>query len=132
MTAMSDYLENALADHVLRNQSWTLPANIYVGLFKASPNDDFSGSAQEVSGGNYARGTATFAAASGGTVSTSAAITFNQATADWGTITHIGLLNGTAFPGGTLLFHGSLTSSVIVNNGGIFEIPAGSLSVGLQ
>ena len=32
MTAMSNYLENKLIDHILRSTSFSAPSNIYVGL----------------------------------------------------------------------------------------------------
>ena len=47
MSAMSDYLENALINHIFRNTDFTRPANIYVALFTAAPND--AGGGTEVS-----------------------------------------------------------------------------------
>ena len=52
MSAMSDYLENKLIDHVFRGQSYTLPV-LYVGLLTSAPSD--AGGGTEVSGNAYAR-----------------------------------------------------------------------------
>lgn len=134
MTAMSDYLENALINHIFRNTDFTRPANIYVALFTAAPSD--SGGGTEVSGGSYARvAVATGAssgwdAASGGATANTNVVTFPTATADWGTITHVGFFD--ASTGGNLLFHGALTASKVVSSGDIFRFNAGEIDIALQ
>jgi len=132
MTAFSDYLENELLDHTLKNLAFTSPAAVYVALATASFADDNSGTANEISttGTAYARQAATFAAASGGSASTSATITYPTATANWGTITHFGIYD--ASTAGNLLYHGALTASKVINNGDTFEIQAGNLTVTLD
>jgi len=132
MTAFSDYLENELLDHTLKNLAFTSPSAVYVALATASFADDNSGTANEISttGTAYARQTATFAAASGGSASTSATITFPTATANWGTITHFGIYD--ASTAGNLLYHGALTASKVIDNGDTFEIQAGNLTVTLD
>ena len=132
MTAFSDYLENELLDHTLKNLAFTSPAAVYVALATASFADDNSGTANEISttGTAYARQAATFAAASGGSASTSATITFPTATANWGTITHFGIYD--ASTAGNLLYHGALTASKVINNGDTFEIQAGNPTVTLD
>jgi hypothetical protein len=87
---MTDYLENKTLDHTLGTTAYAKPAAVYVGLFTTAPAD--AGGGTEVSGGGYARKTATFAAATGGSTSNNADITFDVATANWGTITAIGVL----------------------------------------
>mgnify|MGYP001549555794 CR=1 FL=1 len=125
MSAFSDYLEDELLDHVLRNAAYTPPSAVYVGLHTTSPEDDDSGT--EVSGGGYARQAATFAAASGGSATTSATITFPEATADLGTITHFGLYD--AATDGNLLYHGALDSAKVIGTGDTFEIQSGNLTI---
>lgn len=127
MSAASDYLENALLDHVLKNTAYTQPTNLYVGLYTSSPADDDSGT--EVSGGSYARQTASFAAASGGSCSTDATITFPAATANWGTITHVSIHDASS--AGNLLFHGAVTSSKTIESGDTFQISSGNLTITL-
>ena len=86
-----------------------------------------AGGGTEVSGGAYARQAVTLAAASGGASENSADITFPQATADWGTITHLALMD--ALTGGNMLMHTPLDASKEVNNGDTFKINAGDLDV---
>jgi hypothetical protein len=133
MSALSDYLENALINHIFRNTDFTRPANIYVALFTAAPSD--SGGGTEVSGGSYARqavvtgASSGWAAAAGGATENSATITFPTATASWGTITHVALFDASS--GGNMLFHGALAVSKAIGSGDIFRINAGDLDLSL-
>jgi hypothetical protein len=129
MSAASDYLELKLLDHSLGTTAYTAPTNVYVGLHTATPQDDASGTG-EVSGGSYARQSATFAAASGGSASTSATITFPAATANWGTITHIGIYDASS--AGNLLYHGAVTTSKTIESGDTFQISSGNLTISLD
>lgn len=128
MAAFSNYLEDKVLDHVFGGTTLSQPANVYLALFTAAPSD--AGGGTEVSGGAYARVAITFGASSGGTKSNSADIDFAQATANWGTITHVGIFD--AASAGNLLAHGALSASKTVNNGDTFSIPTGSLDVSLD
>jgi endoglucanase Acf2 len=127
MAAISNYLENALINAIFRDTAYTSPSDVYVGLFTSDPTD--AGSGTEVSGGSYARVVATFGAPSNGSSASDADITFAQATALWGTVTHIGIFD--ALTSGNLLYHGALTASKTIDTGDVFKIPAGSLTVSL-
>jgi hypothetical protein len=128
LTAFSDYLENALINGTLRDIDYVAPTTVYLGLHTTATNDDDSGT--EVSGGSYARQAVTFAAPSGGSTSNSALVTFPTATASWGTVTHFGIYD--AVSAGNLLYWGALTVSKTVDNGDIFTVPIGNLTVTLQ
>lgn len=128
MAEFSNYLENKILDHVLRNVSYTSPTTVYVGLFTSDPTD--AGTGTEVSGGSYARQSLSVTTASDGIVTSSADVTFPQATANWGTISHIGLLD--AVTSGNLLMHTPLTTSKLIENGDILKISSGNLSVTLD
>ena len=127
MAEMSNYLENALINATLRNTSYSSPATVYVSLHTADPTD--AGTGTEVSGGSYVRKAATFAAPSNGVSATSADVTFDQATASWGTITHIGIWDAEST--GNMLYHTPLTTSKTIDSGDIFKIASGSLTVTL-
>lgn len=127
MSEMSDYLENALINAVLRNTSYTSPTTTYVSLHTADPTD--AGTGTEVSGGSYARTSATFGAPSNGVTTNSAAVEFPQATGSWGTVSHIGIWDASTT--GNMLFHTALDTSKTIENGDIFKIAIGSLSVTL-
>lgn len=127
MSEMSNYLENALVNATLRNTSYTSPATVYVALHTADPTD--AGTGAEVSGGSYARTSATFGAPSDGSSTTTADITFPTATASWGTVTHIGIWD--ASTSGNLLYHTPLDTSKAIDSGDVFKILTGNLTVTL-
>ena len=141
MSAMSDYLENKLVDHVFRGQAYTIPV-IYVGLLTAAPSD--AGGGTEVSGNNYARVKAAASSAqaltdwkstqnndvastgtTGSTTNTNS-VTFPTPSATWGVVTHIGVYD--ALTGGNLLLYGSLTISKTINQSDTVTFPAAALS----
>lgn len=128
MAEFSNYLENKLLDHVLRNVSYTSPTTTFVGLFTSDPTD--AGSGTEVSGGSYARQSLSVTTASGGVVTSSADITFPQATASWGTVSHIGIFD--ALTSGNLLMHTPLTTSKTIDEGDVLKINTNSLTVTLD
>ena len=122
---MSNFLENELYDHVLRNAAYTSPTNLYVSLHTADPTD--AGTGTEVSGGSYARTAVTMGAPTNGSGTNSADVQFPQSTADWGTVTHIGIWDATT--SGNMLFHTPLDTNKNITTGDVFKIAAGSLTV---
>lgn len=128
MAEMSNYLENALINGTLRATSYTAPTTVYVGLYTTDPTDANTGT--EVSGGSYARTSATFGAPSNGVTTNSGAVTFPTATGTWGTVGWIGILD--AATSGNLLYHTPLTASKSITSGDIFTIAIGNLSVTLE
>jgi len=107
MAEISNYLEQALINATIRNTTYTSPATVYVGLYTTDPTDANTGT--EVSGGSYARQSVTFGAPSNGLSASDADVTFTQATANWGTVGWIGLLD--ASTSGNLLYHTALDSA---------------------
>lgn len=128
MAEISNYLENALINGTIRGTSYTAPSTVYVGLYTSDPTDADTGT--EVSGGSYARQSATFAAPSNGSSASNADITFPQATANWGTVGWIGILD--ASTSGNLLYHTQLEASKNIETGDIFKIASGNLTVTLS
>lgn len=128
MAEFSNYLENKILDHVLKNISYTSPTTAYVGLFTSDPTD--AGTGTEVSGGSYARQILSVTTASAGITTSSGDITFPQATASWGTISHIGILD--ALTSGNLLMHTALTTAKTIDSGDILKISSGNLTVTLD
>lgn len=128
MAEMSNFLETALINATLRNTSYTSPTTIYVGLYTSDPTDANTGT--EVSGGSYARTAVTFGAPSNGASLNDAAVEFPQATASWGTVAYIGILD--ASTSGNLMYHTALDTSKTIDTGDIFKIAIGSLSVTLS
>jgi hypothetical protein len=128
MSAISNYLENALINATLRNTTFTSPATVYAGLFTTDPTD--AGTGSEVSGGSYARKAITFAAPSNGvTTNSAAACEFDQATGSWGTITHFAIFD--ALTTGNMLYYGALTTSKTIASGDVFKFATSSVTVTL-
>ena len=130
MSAMSDYLENKLVDHLFRGVAFTAPAQLHVALYTVAPSD--SGGGTEVSGGSYARAalapsttnwsatnsvgsTANPSSGTGGATSNNVAITYPAPTANWGVVVAFGIFD--AASAGNLLFFGNLSASKTVNKG---------------
>jgi hypothetical protein len=129
MSAASDYLENKVLDHVLKNTSFSQPTNLYLGLWTADDGLESGTLTSEVSGGSYSRQSITFGAASGGSASTSSTVTFPAATANWGTIAYVAIMD--ASTSGNVLFHGSVTTSKTIESGDTFQVSSGNLTVSL-
>ena len=127
MAEMSNYLENALINGTLRGSTYTAPTTTYLALYTNDPTDADTGT--EITGGSYVRQSITFSSPSNGATSNSSAIEFPQATADWGTITYVGIRD--AVTSGNLLYHTALDTSKTISNGDIFKITSTNLSVTL-
>lgn len=130
MAAFTNVLEDRILNSTLRGSAWTAIASVYVAL-STTPTDD-TGAITEPSGvNNYTRKAVTFAAPSGGAVSNSADVTFNQATpGGWGTITHMAIYDASS--GGNMLYQGPLAASKTVNAGDTFRFQIGQLTVSLD
>lgn len=128
--SFTNYLEDKVLEHVFGGNAYTAPSTLYIGLFTAAPSD--TGGGTEVSGGSYARKSATFTVS--GTnptqASNSADIDFPTATASWGTVTHIGVYD--ALTGGNLLAYASATTSKTITSGDVLRISTGDLDIELD
>lgn len=128
MASFTDYTENLVLNWLLTTNAATRPTAWYVALFTAAPSD--TGGGTEVSGSAYAR-VATGTMTVSGTATTaqnSAAIEFAAASGgNWGTITHAAIMD--ASTSGNMLAWAPLATSRTINDGDVFRIPAGSLTV---
>ena len=125
MSEFTDYAENKILN-LMRAVAWTEFA-AYVALFTAAPSD--AGGGTEVSGGSYARELAGLSEATGagGATANAADITFTTATGDWGTVTHVALMD--AITAGNMIMWSALDASKAVGSGDTFKINAGELDV---
>lgn len=126
--SMSNYLENKLLDHTLKNVAYASPAAVYLGLFTSDPGEDKTGT--EVSGGAYARKQVTFNSAANGNITNNADVTFDIATANWGTVAHIAVFD--AVTAGNMLYYGPLTTAKTINTSDQFKIATGDLTISLD
>lgn len=121
----SNYLEDKILDHVLRNTAYTSPSAVYCALYTAAPSD--AGGGTEVSGNDYARTAITFGAASGGAIANSAPVEFPTPSGSWGTVTHFGVFD--ASTAGNLLYWGALTASQVIASGNDVTFPIGDIDI---
>jgi hypothetical protein len=134
MSAASNYLENKVLDHVLTATAYSQPSGRHLALFtntstNAAANLEAGTLTDEVSGGSYARQSVAFAAASNGTSATNATVTFPAASANWGTITHVAVMD--AATAGNVLFWGAVTTAKTIETGDTFQVTSGNLTVSL-
>ena len=134
MSAASNYLENKVLDHVLTATAYSQPSGRHLALFtntstNAAANLEAGTLTDEVSGGSYARQSVAFAAASNGTSATNATVTFPAASANWGTITHVAVMD--AATAGNVLFWGAVTTAKTIESGDTFQVTSGNLTVSL-
>lgn len=125
--SFSNYLETELLDHVFANAAYTSPTTVYVGLFTTDPAEDGSGT--EVTGGGYVRQAGSFSV-TGNTATTTAAIEYPTATADYGTVSHVAIFDASTL--GNMLAYAALTASKTITSGDVFRIPAGDLDITLD
>lgn len=147
MSAMSDYLENKLVDHIFRGVSFPVQGTLWFALFTGAPSDA-AGSGTEVSGAGYARvsktcdftnfsptqSTNAVAANSNGTTGSTQNKTVIQfgtpGVGGWGSVSHFGIFD--ASTGGNLLFHGALTGgSRTIQQNDTVSFPVDSLQITL-
>lgn len=129
MAQMSNYLENALVNAILRNTQYTSPATVYLALYKTNPTESDVGTEVSTSGTAYIRLPIAFNTPSDGQTSNSDDLTFSVATGDWGTVTHVGIRD--ADTGGNLLFYGTLGIAKTINTGDQLKIPMSNLTIAL-
>ena len=130
MADMSDYLEVKLLNLTLNGSAFTAVDDPYISLHTADPTD--AGTGTEVSGTGYARVQASFNTATGTDASetTDTDTTWSAAgSGGWGTVGWIGLWD--ASTSGDMLYHTALDASKTIDEGDVFKITAGNLTVTL-
>ena len=121
MAGLSDYAEPKILDVLFNNTAFGAVANVYCKLHIGDPGD--AGTANAA--GNTTRQEATFSAASSGTITTDAALTWTNVstTEDY---THFSLWDHVS--AGNCLFTGTITANAVVA-GDTFTIATGDLDL---
>ena len=151
MAAFSNYLENKLIDLLFRSGTFSKPSTIAIALCTAAPDDTDTGAltGKEVANSfGYARvevapDDLNWEATQGGTSGNSSGTTGTTVNANdidfptasggnWGTITHVAIVDDDTYGGGNLLFWGALTTPRTINDGDDFSFLAGELQIQLD
>lgn len=132
MGKLSDYAENRILDHILKNTPLARPAHLYLALCKADPGEAATGSSiTEPSGGGYARQIAdSWEAAAARAASNSTAIAFPAVTGTWGTISHFALCDGLTT--GNVWIYGAVNPARIFFNGDNARVAKDDLDVSVD
>lgn len=129
MGNISNYLANALLNHIFGKGTYTPPTNIYVELSTTAPTDAGT-NVTPPSGGGYARkqtAPSDWNMAAGRIIDNANAIEFAEASASWGTLSHFALFD--AASGGNFLGWGALATPKAVDSGDTARFAAGDLNV---
>ncbi len=136
MGSLSDYGKTSFLEHGLGDTQCPATTSVFLALFTSDPGDDNSGTEVTVANG-YIRKAVTFGAAASRRVTQNADVSFNEASGNWGTVTHWAVFD--AESGGNQLANGALaapkditsgkTPSVKLANQEVYiEIQAGAMS----
>lgn len=125
MSKKTNYLETEIIDHIFNKGAWTAPATMYAALHTADPTE--TGAVGELSGSGYARTAVAWGSSSGGSIQNNATVSFPQATAPWGTVTHFSLWDASS--GGNALYYGTLAASKTIATDDIFEFLSGGITI---
>ncbi len=129
MSAASDYLEQALCNHIVRNQTFTAPTTCAVALFISSPTDTGTAGVEIHTSGNYARVSGTFGPPLTGTLANINTLTFGPASTNWGTVTHFAVFDNVTSGSGNMLVWGALNSSVSISSTDSAQFASGTLQI---
>lgn len=131
MSALSDYTENNILDHIVRRVNWPSPTT-YLSLHIGAPTEDGSHvTSTEVSAGWYQRLSTSgkWAAASGSSISTNSLLEFASVTSQI-TITHVALYDSPTKGTGNLIWYKSIGSKQF-SVGSVPKIDSGDLTVSI-
>jgi hypothetical protein len=111
----SNFLQNAVLNHVLGGATYTPPADVYFALYTTAPTDSTAG--VEVTGGSYARvqktnNTTTFPTTTTSTKKNGVVITWPKATASWGDVRGWAILDVSS----NILFWSGVTTKTVDAN----------------
>ena len=136
--SFSDFLELELLDQVFGASAYTAPTTTYVGLWTSALTDASTGATSgEVSGGSYVRvnfanDKTNWGDAASGAITNDVALTFAQATADWGTVSYVAVLDTSTAGTGNVLCWADLTVAKAVGTNDTAEFAVGDFDVTLD
>ena len=132
--AMSNYLENEILDHILRDTggAWTAPvaAALTVALFDTTAslaNLEAGTLTGEVATGGYARQVVVFGNAASGVSSNSAEVSWTASGAAYGTVRYAAVMDATS--AGNVLFYGQLAADKTIGDGDTFKFLTGDIDI---
>ena len=132
MTALSNYAENKILDHLFKNTTMTSP-QAWIGYFNNAITDDSVPT--EVSGNGYGRVRidSLMGNASLGSIKNTSAITFPAASGgDHGTVVAIAIFDSDTGGTNNMLAYGSLTTPKTISDGDQLNIAINNLTISID
>jgi hypothetical protein len=142
--AMSNHTESGVLTHLFRTGTYAKPTTIAIALTTNIPDDTQQGfDINEVANaGAYARVNVGAPADAdwdfmdqvntSGHMSNTAAITFTAASANWGMVSGVAIIDNSTYGQGAVLFHGPLPSPRDIQNTDQYQFAAGELDIYLD
>lgn len=125
------FLNQVMGNLFHAKENPALPGDYYIGLSATEPGVDGSGVSEPASSAGYKRVKLTvLSEPTAGVIKNTAAVSFDESTANWGTMTHFVIYD--ALTGGNLLMFDELSSARNVETATIVTIKAGSLTLTLS
>lgn len=136
MGSFSNYTELEILDHIFKVGSYTPATNLFIALCKSTIAEDDTGATlptEVANSGAYARKRCnTWATAVGGATYNNMAITFTEATANWGTVTDFAVVDSGTYAQGNMLGFGKLTTAKKIGTGDTAKFATGDIDVTLD
>ena len=132
MAQATTYLDNALINHLFRNNALSSPTTVYAALFTSVPNVAQNSGAELNTSGGYARQAVTFGPPLTGSTGNTSTVTFGPASLPWGTITSFAIFDNATSGSGNMLVFNTLNSSVTINTSDSAQFASGTLQVSVS
>ena len=137
MASFSNYSEDKVLNNLFRGKAFSVP-NLHIGLFTSSAGLETNTAASQTevptTDTGYSRVAVPsytgFTASANGQSTNAVALEFPVATLDWGTVTHIGIMD--AEIGGNVILWGSIRNARPIYSGDIIRFAVGSIIVTLD
>lgn len=137
---LSNYAQSGVFNHLLRTASLTKPGTIAIALCSIPPTESSTGESMNelANTGAYARypnasGDVFWSHGAGiggqGSGNNIAQVTFTQASADWGYVSGVALVDSATYGAGNIIMYGTLVTPRVVLNGDQFKFNATNLTV---
>lgn len=121
---------NEMLDHIFGTGAYTMPTTVAIALLSSA--DDTSFTEISETSNNYARKlipAVDWNAAASRQITNANAVTFNTASASWGTPSFWGIFDTATYGAGVMLAWGAITTPTAINNGDTPSFAAGELDI---
>lgn len=130
--SLTNYAENALLKHLLRETTYTPATTLYLALCTGDPGEAATGASMNEcsnSGNSYARAAITFGAAASRQIANSGLVSFTTLTGSAGTATHFAVVDSGTYGAGNVLAYGQFTTAKSMVAGNTPTVAVGEIVV---